>query len=151
MELLQCRDMVKKKSNWDDIPSLDGLEVDWEYEPENPLGKRAWARMANKELLFLFAIKSIPVRVVTINYDKTGYLLDISKKGMAVMLPSRLDREQPVKIGFFLGEKKIVSRALVHNASEVEGKYRIGMEFIDLDENMEIFLVELSAAKGFQK
>lgn len=28
--------MVKKKPSWDDIPSLNGLEVDREYEPENP-------------------------------------------------------------------------------------------------------------------
>jgi hypothetical protein len=42
--------MAKEKVNWDDIPSLDGLEVDWQFEPENPLGKRAKVRIANSEL-----------------------------------------------------------------------------------------------------
>ncbi|HBG18227.1 MAG TPA: hypothetical protein DDY32_02850 [Desulfobulbaceae bacterium] len=142
--------MVEKKSSWDDIPPLDGLEVEWEYEPENPLGKRAWARMANRDLFFLFGVKSIPVKVVAKNYDKTGYLLDISKKGVAVLLPAELGCEQPVKVGFFLGGKKVLSRALVRNASEVEGKYRIGLEFIGLEKNLETYIVGLSAAKGFQ-
>ncbi len=143
--------MERKKSSWDDIPSLDGLEVDWEYEPENPLGRRAWARMANKDLFFLFSVKGIPVKVVSKNYDKTGHLLDISRKGLAVLLPARLHREQPVKIGLFLGNKKVTSRALVRNTSEVEGKYRTGLEFVDLEKNLEDYIVGLSAAKGFQK
>lgn len=140
-----------KKSNWDDIPSLGGLEVEWEYEPENPLGKRAWPRMSNKELFLLLAVESIPVKVVSFNYDKTGLLLDISKKGLAVLLPIRLNKEQPVKIGFFLGSKKVVSRALVRNASEMEGKYRTGLEFINLEKNLENYIVGLSAARGYQK
>lgn len=143
---------MKKKSSWDDIPSLDGLEVDWEYEPENPLGKRAWVRMANRELFFLFGVKSIPVKVVARNYDKTGYLLDISKNGLAVLLPAQLAGEQPVKVGFFLGDKKVLSRAMVRNTSEVEGKeYRTGLEFVDLEKNLETYIIGLSAAKGFQK
>jgi c-di-GMP-binding flagellar brake protein YcgR len=143
--------MEKKKSSWDDIPPLDGLEVDWEYKPENPLGKRAWARIANRELFFLFAVKSIPVKVVAKNYDKSGYLLDISKKGLAVLLPARLQKEQPVKIGLFLGGKKVTSRAMVRNTSEVEGKYRTGLEFVELDKELENYLVGLGATKGFQK
>lgn len=97
---------MEKKSSWEDLPSLNGLEVDWEYKPENPLGQRAWARMVNRDLFFLFAVKSIPVKVMANSYDKTGHLLDISKKGLAVLLPARLDREQPVKIGFFWAIKK---------------------------------------------
>lgn len=151
MYKLLSSSMEMKKLIWEDIPSLDGLEVDWEYEPENPLGQRTLARMANKDLFFLFAVKSISVKVMARSYDKTGYLLDISKKGLAVLLPARLDREQPVKVGFFLGDKKVVSRAIVRNISEVEGKYRTGMEFVDLEKNLETYIIGLSAAKGFQK
>lgn len=143
--------MAEKKPSWDDIPPLNGLEVDWEYEPENPLGKRAYARMANKDLFILFAVKSIPVKVVAKNYDKTGYLLDISKKGLAVLLPAHLPPELPVKIGLFLGAKKVISRAVVRNSSEVGGKYRTGVEFVDLEKGLETFIVGLGAAKGFQK
>lgn len=143
--------MEKKKSGWEDIPSLDGLEVDWEYEPENPLGKRAWARMANMELFDLLAVKSIPVKVVSTNFDKTGQLLDVSQRGLAVLLPARLPVEQPVKVGFFLGSQKVISRALVRNSSEVEGKYRTGMEFVGLEKSLEDYIAGLNAAKGFQK
>ena len=30
-----------KAAAWEDIPSLENLEVDWDFEPENALGKRA--------------------------------------------------------------------------------------------------------------
>lgn len=142
--------MAKEKSKWDDIPSLNGLGVDWEYEPENPLGKRAWARIANNDLTSLFAVKNIPVKVVSTNFDKTGRLLDISKSGMAVILPSRLDEAQRVKIGFFLGKQKVVSKALVRNISPVEGKFRVGLEFVDLDKDCAAYIVGLGAAKAFK-
>lgn len=142
--------MVKEKSSWDDIPSLDGLGVDWEYEPVNPLGKRAWARIANNDLYSFLTVKSIPVKVVSTNFDKTGYLLDISKNGLAVLLPAQLKAGQPVKIGFFLGKEKVVSRGSVRNISAVEGKFRVGMEFIGLDKNSEAFILSLGSAKGFK-
>mgnify|MGYP003428611045 CR=1 FL=1 len=89
--------------------------------------------------------------MVARNYDKTGILLDKSKKGVAVLLPAQLPREQPVKIGFFFFVKKVMTRAMVRNTSEVEGKYRTGMEFVDLEKNLEAYIVGLSAAKSFQK
>ena len=42
--------MTKEKQGWDNIPSLEGLSVDWEYEPENAMGKRAKDRMVAKDL-----------------------------------------------------------------------------------------------------
>jgi hypothetical protein len=142
--------MAEKKSSWDDIPSLDGLGVDWEYEAENPLGKRAWARIADNDLYSLLAVKSIPVKVVSTNFEKTGHLLDISKNGLAVLLSSQLTEAQPVKIGFFLGKQKVISRALVRNISAVEGKFRVGMEFVDLEKNSEAYIIGLGSAKGFK-
>jgi hypothetical protein len=56
--------MVKKKENCNDIPSLDGLEVDWQFEPENPLGKRMWLRIGHVRLCQIFGVKNIPVKVV---------------------------------------------------------------------------------------
>ena len=142
--------MTKEKSGWDNIPSLDGLGVDCEYEPENPLGKRAWIRIANHDLHSLFAVKNIAVKVVSANYEKTGHLLDISKNGLAVLLPSCLSQGQPTKIGLFLGKQKVISKALVKNLQEVEGKYRVGMEFVDLDKDSEAFIIGLGSAKGFK-
>lgn len=142
--------MAKEKSSWDDIPALDGLGVDWEYEPENPLGKRAWARITNIDLYSLLDAKSIPTKVVSTNFEQTGHLLDISKNGLAVLLPAQLGNGQRVKIGFFLGKRKVVSRAVVRNSLTVEGKFRIGMEFVGLDKDSEAYIISLGSAKGFK-
>lgn len=143
--------MTKKKVSWDDIPSLDGLGVDWEYEPENPLGKRAWARIAIYDLLTLLVVKNIPVKVVSTNFDKTGQLLDISKNGLAVLLPIRPNEAQPVKIGLFLGKEKVIARALIRNISAREGMFRVGMEFVDLGKHSENYIVGLGSAKGYSE
>jgi hypothetical protein len=142
--------MEKKKPNWDAIPSIVSLKVDWDYEPENPLGKRAWARIANKDLLLLFNVKSIPVKVVSKNYDKTGMLLDVSKKGLAVLLHDLLENKQMVKIGLFLGKEKVITRAIVRNINNVDDKYRVGLEFVDLEERLEEYIIGLSASKNLQ-
>ena len=36
---------MEKKVSWDDIPSIDGLGIDWEYKPETILDKRAFVRL----------------------------------------------------------------------------------------------------------
>ncbi len=44
--------LMEKKLSWDDIPSLDGLEVDREYKSETALDKRSFVRIT-KDLKFL--------------------------------------------------------------------------------------------------
>jgi hypothetical protein len=67
--------MEKKK--WDDIPSLAGLEMDWEYQPENPHGKRLHARLDAQEMARLFDGQRILVKVATGEATFTGSLYDI--------------------------------------------------------------------------
>ncbi len=142
--------MTKEKGNWDDIPSLEGLAVDWEFEPENPLGKRAWVRMANSDLYPLLDVKSIPVKVVARNFEGKGYLVDIGQSGLAVLMESKLSENQQVKIGLFLGKQKILSRAIVRNVRMMQGKQRTGMEFIDLNKEYESFISGLVASKVYK-
>jgi len=142
--------MTKEKSGWDNIPSLDGLKVDWEYEPENALGKRARDRMTAKELHRLFGVKNIPIKVVAKKFDEKGYLLDISNGGGAILLAKSLAEGQLVKIGFFLGKQKIVERAVVRNIVPTKtGKYRTGIEFIELTEDSESYIGSLISARGY--
>ena len=82
--------MTEKKSRWDDIPSIEGLEVDWHYEPETTLGKRAWVRMTERDLLPLFDAQSLSVQVAAKNFDGLGSLVDIGQSGMAVLLDTKL-------------------------------------------------------------
>lgn len=142
--------MTEKKTNWDDIPSLEGLEVDWEFEPENPLGKRAWVRIVNQELFQLLGVKKIPVRVISKNSDDKGYLIDLSQSGIAVLLENNLPENRQVKVGFFLGEQKIVSRAVVRNVREEMGRFRTGMEFVELANSSETFIKSLISSQVYR-
>ncbi len=139
--------MTKEKTNWDDIPSLDGLEVDWKFEPENPLGKRAWIRVAKDELLPLFGVKRIPVKVVSKNFEGKGFLVDLAQSGLAVLLDTELTQSQPVNVGLFLGKQKILSRAIVKNICSENGGYRTGMVFVDLKKEYESFIVGVISSK----
>jgi hypothetical protein len=142
--------MTKEKGKWDDIPSLEGLEVDWQFEPENPLGKRALLRIAGSDLYPLLEVKSIPIKVVSKNFDEKGYVVDLAQNGLAVLLNSPLAESQQVKVGFFLGQQKIVSRAMVRNVRAEKGGYRIGIEFVDLNKDYASFIVGLISSKGFK-
>ncbi len=142
--------MTKQKVNWDDIPSLEGLEVDWQFEPENPLGRREKLRMARNELYPLLDVKSIPVKVVSKDFDEKGYLVDIAQSGLAALLKTQLVENQQVKIGLFLGKQKILSRALIRNIRDEKNGYRTGMEFVDLNKEYESFIVGLISSKVFK-
>jgi hypothetical protein len=141
--------MTKKKITWDDIPSVEGLEVDWNFEPESSLGKRTWARMAKSDLLPLLNMKTMPVQVVAKNFEGKGALVDIAQRGMAVLLDTKLAVSEQVKIGLFLGRQKIMSRAVIRNVGDARGGHRIGMEFMDIKKEYESFITGLIATKGY--
>ena len=142
--------MTQEKIKWDDIPSIEGLEVDWQFEPENPLGKRAGVRVVKSDLYALLEVKNIPIKVVAKNFDEKGYVVDLAQSGLAVLLYSPLAESQKVKVGFFLGQQKIVSRAVVRNVRAEQGGYRIGIEFVDLNQEYASFIVGLISSKGYK-
>ncbi len=141
--------MTKKKITWDDIPSVEGLEVDWDFEPETSLGKRAWVRMPKSDLLPLLDMKSLPVQIVTKNFEGKGTLVDIAQRGLAVLLDTKLAVSEQVKIGLFLGKQKIMSRAVIRNVGDDRGRHRIGMEFMDIKKEYESFIAGIIATKGY--
>lgn len=139
--------MAEKKQSWDDIPSLEGFEVDWDYKPENPEGRRAHKRMKNTELFSVLDVNAIPVKVAATDFEEKGYVEDITPAGMAVILNAMLSREQPVMVGFFLGEQKIISKAIVKHVQEIGGKYRTGLLFENLKKENADFIISLFASK----
>ena len=72
---------MEKKINWDDIPSLDGLEVDWEYKQKASHEKRAFTRFTNGDVSTLCEVKTISVKIVTSTQTLDGLLLDVSEGG----------------------------------------------------------------------
>lgn len=141
--------MTEKKPSWDDIPTLEGLEVDWNFEPETSLGKRAWARIVKSDLLSLFGIKRLPVQIAAKNFDGKGSLVDIGQSGMAVLLDTPLVENQEVKVGLLLGNQKVLSRAVIRNVTNGTGRHRTGMEFMDFKKEYASFIAGLVASKSY--
>ena len=142
--------MTEQKAGWDDIPSIEGLEVDWNYKPESLLGKRAWNRMTERDLLPLFDVQSMPVQVAAKNFDGLGSLVDIGQSGIAVLLDTKLAVSEQVKIGLFFGKQKVMSRAVIRNVGDGKGKHRIGMEFMDFKKEYESFIAGLVSTKSYR-
>ena len=143
--------MAIEKSGWDQIPSLEGLEVDLQYEPENPLGKRSWLRIVNNELHAILGVKNIPVKVASKNFEETGYILDIAQGGFAALLKTKLAEGQLLKVGFFLGKQKVISRAIVRNVMSLEGRFRAGIEFVELEKELEGYIAGIISSKVFEQ
>ncbi len=120
---------------WDDIPSLEGLGVDWEFKPENPLGKRAYVRLTQKELNELFLQKHFPVKLVTEKRKVRAFLVDISQGGVSLHVnDANWKVSELVKLGFFLGNEKVISRGSIRNVRKEKGRVLLGVEFVGLPE-----------------
>lgn len=139
--------MEKKTTSWDDIPSLEGLGVEWEYKPETSLGKRAFVRINVDDLTGLFEVKAIFVKIATTQNTYTGRLLDVSKAGLSLSLPVRLEVNQPIKVGFILGKEKIIAKASVRHVRAADGLFATGIQFVDLNEESAQYLGGLYASK----
>ena len=103
--------------------------------------------MKDTELFPVLNVNAIPVKVAATDFEEKGYVEDITPAGMAVILNTMLDREKPVMVGFFLGEQKIISKAIVKHVQEIGGKYRTGLLFEDLNKEYADFIIGLFASK----
>jgi len=133
--------------SWDDIPSLDGLEVDWSFKPETAIDKRAFVRLEIGAVSRLVEVHEIAVRLACVKRNYEGSLVDISAGGLAVNLSAQLEIDLPVKVGLFLGQTKILSRGLVRHVQKASGQYTTGIQFIGLAQESARFLNDLYAAK----
>lgn len=67
--------------------------------------------------------------------------------GLAAVLDIRLAVGQLARVGFYLSKQKVIARAIVRNVSSLKGKFRIGMEFVDLEEESSSFIAGLISSK----
>jgi len=139
--------MAEKKSNWDDIPSLEGLEMDWDYDGDGAHAKRRFERLTFGDMTDIFEVKAVPVRIATEGFTLDGTLNDLSGGGIAVTLKKPVDVGQSARIGFFMGRRKILSRAVVRQVAPVAGGYRVGFQFEDLKEDDSTYINGLYASK----
>lgn len=138
---------MEKKMNWDAIPSLEGLEIDWEYSTRKGGDKRAYVRLNLDDMGQLFEAREIAIKVATVQQMHSGVLLDISTGGMAAQLPVALEVNQQVKVGFFLGTMRIVAKGQVRHVQRHGNGYTIGIQFVDLDTASRDFIGGLYASK----
>ena len=139
--------MSEKKKDWDDIPSLDGLQMDWDYSGNDSLGNRRFERLTFGDVTEIFEVKAVPVRLALPDFTIDGTLSDISGGGLAVILKKAVDTGQEAKIGFFLGQRKIISRVVVRQRRKIKDGFRIGLEFKGLSEEDRTYINGLYASK----
>lgn len=126
--------MSEEKKSWDSIPSLDGLQVDWDFQPGSPHGRRSARRLTDKEVSRTFDLPYIPVKIATTRAISKGILQDISENGLAVRMQDTLQQDEPVKLGFFLGRQKIICKGTVrHVCQDLLGYSTCGIQLLDLD------------------
>ncbi|MCP4342563.1 MAG: hypothetical protein GY799_27705, partial [Desulfobulbaceae bacterium] len=87
------------KASWENIPSLEDLKIDWNYEPENSLGRRTSLRLLEKDLFRTLEVDHIPVKIISRKFHKNGSLVDLSTKGLAVLLDIEMKVGMLIRIG----------------------------------------------------
>ena len=141
---------MEKKKSWDDVPSLNGLEMDWEFQAEASKNKRAFSRMDTEAMAKLFQAKEILVKIAAGEQTCTARLLDLCEGGLSLAVPVQLKTNLPIKVGFFLGQMKIISKAEVRHVRKSTDQYVTGIKFVDLDSVSAEFLRELYASQVFR-
>ena len=134
--------MTTEKKDWGNIPPLEGLSVDWDYATENSVEKREWTRITKDNLIKVFGGQAVRVKIVSRVSEDTGYVIDIARKGLGIIIDSQVTVGEQIKLGFLLGEHKIISKAIVKNIGVLAGKQRIGVEFVNLDPTSESRITE---------
>jgi hypothetical protein len=143
--------MFDTQKTWDDIPSMAGLEMEWDYKFESPLGKRKHERMTSQDVASLLGVRKIRAKVATGKKTVNGLLSDICAGGMALILSKDLFVNQDVKIGFFLGTQKIVSRAVVRQSVPVKKDYKVGFQFQDINQEDSNYINGLYASRRLNR
>ena len=139
--------MGQDTPNWDDIPSLDDLKVDWNFEPENPMGKRSYARLTSEDLCQLLDVVNIPVRLVTEQRQTNALLLNISQGGVSLLTKSgEYTDAQLVRMGFFLGKQKVITKGRIRNIRQEKRGIILGIEFVGLPDTSHDFISGMYAS-----
>ena len=138
------------KASWDNIPSLEDLKMDWDYEPENPLGRRSSIRLSKNDLIRTLDAEQIPVKIISRKFDNNGSLVDLSTKGLAVLLDVEMKAGILIKVGFLLGKVKVIARGIIRNSSKLRDFYRTGIEFVEFEDEATAFIASLTSSKVYK-
>ena len=136
--------MSHDKRKWEDIQSLEGLEIDWDFKVENPLGNRSHTRLNVEEISKLYNIANIPVKLVTEKEQCTAALVDLSQGGICLDADlATVEASQLVKLGFILGGHKIISRGRIKHVSPQGKRMILGIEFVGVMGENQDYIAQL--------
>lgn len=136
-----------EKKGWGDIPTLEGVEVDWDYCPSCRDGKRLHKRLTSADVAHIYGNRQVPVKMAgaTAAFDAT--LRDICEGGLGVELGERLDEFQRLKVGLLLGAEKIVAGVQVRHVRYDNNRYIAGLQFINLEPSIRKFIAGMYTSK----
>jgi hypothetical protein len=136
-----------EKMLWSDIPSLEGLQVDWGYSPNTRDGKRLHKRLTQKDISHLFGNGPVEVKMASATTAMEGTLRDLSEGGLGVDLATRLEESQHVKVGLVLGREKIIVNARVRHVRHAGQRFVAGLQFIQLEPSIRSFIAGMYTSK----
>ena len=138
---------MSAKKTGDDIPSLDGLTVDWDYAAQAKTDNRSHVRLDAGSLDHLFETGAIPAKLAIAGQTLEARMVDLSRGGAALSIEIPLEIGQPVKAGFLLGPAKILARGTVRHVKKEGDRYLVGIRFEVLNEGSADYIAGLYAAK----
>ena len=136
-----------EKKGWGDIPTLEGLEMDWDYSPDCRDGKRLHKRLSKQDVAHIYGDQRIGVKMASASTTFDATLRDLSEGGMGVELDKRLDEYQNLKVGLVLGKEKIIVRAQVRHVRYNDRGYTAGLQFINLEPSIRQFISSMYTSK----
>ena len=135
------------KKAWGDFPSLESLEMDWDYCPDCRDGKRLHKRLSRRDVAHLYGDAPVGVKMASVAATFEAILHDLSEGGLGVDLNNRLDERQDLQVGLVLGGKKIIASAQVRHVRHGEKGYTAGLQFINLEPSIRKFIAGMYASK----
>jgi c-di-GMP-binding flagellar brake protein YcgR len=136
-----------KKKQWNDIPSLEGLKVDWDYCPDCRDGKRSHKRLTRRDIAHLFGSRQVEVKIASAAATLDGTLRDLCEGGLGVDLVGHLQEAQHLKVGLVIGQEKIIASALVRHVRSAGNHYTAGLQFINLEPAIRSFIAGMYTSK----
>lgn len=123
---------MKKNTNWNGVTSLEESRMGFGSTSPPFFNKRLHSRIKGIYLSALLEGEELLVQINTHVSTFTEHLIDISKGGIAMSLPTLLAVNLPVKIDFFLGTKRIIANANIRQIRKIGEQYLTGIMFVDL-------------------
>ena len=136
-----------EKKEWDDVPNLEGLEMEWDYCPDCRDGQRLHKRMTRTDMANLYGSGHVAVKVASTTGTFNASLRDLSEGGLGLDIKSPLDEFQNLKVGMMLGAKQIIASAQVRYVRSGGHGYTAGLQFLNLEPSIRKFIAGMYASK----